>query len=126
MKIVEDMMRHLPIDPKRIYLTGYSMGAYGTFHLLGREPKRFAAAVPVAGGGNPAQVKSYRKVPIWVFHGAKDTTVKVEQSQEMVAALKKVRAEVKYTEYPDGDHGIGGQVYGDEEMHEWMFAQAKK
>ena len=56
-KIVEEMMEKLPIDPKRIYLTGYSMGGYGTFHLLAQEPKLWAAAIPVAGGGNSGAVK---------------------------------------------------------------------
>ena len=125
-KIAEDLIKSLPIDENRIYITGYSMGAYGTFHLLGREPKMFAAAVPIAGGGNPSAARSYKKVPVWVFHGAKDPTVKVEQSQKMVEALKKARSEVKYTEFPDGDHGIAGQVYDDEEVHKWMFAQQRK
>jgi predicted peptidase len=124
-EIVEGMMKHLQIDPNRIYLTGYSMGGYGTFALLGREPKMFAAAVPVAGGGNPSQAKSYRKVPIWAFHGAQDPIVSVEESQKMVVALEKAHSDVKYTEYPDGDHDIGAQVYTDQQMHEWMFAQVK-
>jgi len=125
-KIAEDLIKSLPIDEKRVYITGYSMGAYGTFHLLGREPKMFAAAMPIAGGGNPSAARDYKKVPVWVFHGAKDPTVKVEQSQKMVEALKKARAEVKYTEFPDGDHGIAGQVYNDEEVHKWMFAQKRQ
>ena len=125
-KIAQEMLNELPIDERRIYLTGYSMGAYGTFHLLAEEPKLFAAAVPIAGGGNPSAARTYKKVPIWVFHGAKDPTVDVSQSQKMVDALKKARAVVEYTEYPDGDHGIAGQVYGDEKVHEWLFQQVQK
>ncbi len=125
-KIAEDMIKHLPIDEKRIYILGYSMGAYGAFHLLATEPKFFAAAVPIAGGGNPSAVRDHRKVPVWVFHGAKDDVVDVERSRVMVEAMKKARAEVKYTELPDGDHGIGGQVYGNVEVHEWLFQQARK
>ncbi len=124
-EIAEAMLKHLPIDPDRIYLTGYSMGAYGTFHLLATEPKFFAAAVPIAGGGNPSKVRGHRKVPVWVFHGAKDDIVDVEQSRQMVDAMKKARAEVTYTELPDGDHGIGGQVYQDPKVHEWLFAQRR-
>lgn len=122
-EIVDDLVKNLAIDKKRIYLTGYSMGAYGTFHLLGKEPRLFAAAVPIAGGGDPNRAESYKNVPIWVFHGAKDPTVKVDQSQRMVEALKKARSEVKYTEYADGDHGIAGRVYADEELHKWIFEQ---
>lgn len=124
-KIVEEMIEKLPVDPKRIYLTGYSMGGYGTFHLLAQEPKLWAAGIPVAGGGNAGSVKEYKKVPLWVFHGAKDPTVPVSQSQKMVEALKKARSEVKYTEFPDADHGISGRVYDDEEVHEWLFEQSQ-
>ena len=85
----------------------------------------WAAAVPVAGGGNPGAVKEYRKVPIWVFHGEDDKVVPVSQSQAMVAALEKARSQVKYTEFPGAGHGVAGKVYGDEKVHEWMFEQAK-
>ena len=125
-KIVEELIKGLPIDENRIYVTGYSMGGFGTFQLLADEPKLFAAGVPVAGGGNPGSASNFKEVPVWVFHGAKDPTVPVSMSQRMVEALKDERAEVKYTEYPDGDHGIGGKVYADEEMHEWLFAQSRK
>lgn len=123
--IVKELMEKLPVDEKRIYLTGYSMGAFGTFHILSKEPKLFAAGVPVAGGGNPGSVSEFKTVPLWVFHGAKDPTVDVGKSREMVEALKMEGVEVKYTEYPDGDHGIAGEVYADEAMHEWLFEQSK-
>jgi predicted peptidase len=77
------------------------------------------------GSGNPNDAEKFKKVPVWVFHGAKDDVVKPENSQRMVDALKEARGEVKYTEYPDGDHGISGRVYGDKEMHEWLFGQRK-
>jgi len=124
-KIVEEMVKKLPVDENRIYVTGYSMGGFGTFHLLAAEPKLFAAGVPIAGGGNPGTVGNFKKVPVWVFHGAKDKVVPVGASQRMVEALKKERGKVKYTEYPDGNHGIGGGVYSDEEMHEWLFEQRR-
>ena len=85
----------------------------------------WAAAVPVAGGGNPGAVQEYRKVHIWVFHGEDDKVVPVSQSQAMVAALEKARSQVKYTEFPGAGHGVAGKVYGDEKVHEWMFEQAK-
>ena len=122
-EIIGDLTKNLAVDKKRIYLTGYSMGGYGTFHLLGEEPKLFAAGVPIAGGGDPNKAELFKKVPVWVFHGAKDDTVKPEQSQRMVEALKKERSEVKYTEYADGDHGIAGRVYADPELHKWLFEQ---
>lgn len=123
--IVKQLIENLPVDPKRIYLTGYSMGAYGTFHILADEPELFAAGVPVAGGGNPGTAATFKDVPVWVFHGAQDPTVKVEQSQKMVTALTAEGAEVKYTEYPDGDHGIIDKAYGEQELHEWLFEQRR-
>ena len=122
-EIIGDLVKNLAVDKKRIYLTGYSMGGYGTFHILGEEPRLFAAGVPIAGGGDPNKAGEYKKVPLWVFHGAKDDVVKPEQSRRMVEALEKERAPVKYTEYADGDHGIAGRVYGDVKMHEWLFEQ---
>lgn len=124
-EIVKQLVKELPVDEDRIYLTGYSMGGYGTFHILAREPKLFAAGVPIAGGGNPGTASEFHKVPLWVFHGAKDPTVLVSQSRDMVEALEKEGAEVKYTEYPEGDHGIAGRVYGEEELHEWLFEQSR-
>ncbi len=125
-KIINDLVKYLPVDENRIYLTGYSMGGYGTFALLGMEPKLFAAGIPVAGGGHPSTASKFKKVPVWVFHGAKDNVVSVEQSRSMVEALKKARGNVKYTEDPEGNHGIGGRIYADKEVHEWMFEQKRK
>ena len=122
-KVIEILVKNLPIDQDRIYLTGYSMGGYGTFDIVAKEPNLFAAAVPVAGGGNPATAASMKRVPFWVFHGDADTVVNVGQSRTMVEALKKARCKVEYTEIPGGSHGIIGQVYQNEKLHEWMFAQ---
>ena len=124
-EIVKELLKKLPVDPDRIYLTGYSMGGYGTFQLLSQEPRMWAAAVPVAGGGNPGAVRDYRKVPIWVFHGAEDKVVPVGQSQAMVEALKEARSEVKYTEFAGAGHGVADRVYDDEKVHEWIFEQGR-
>ncbi len=124
-KIIATLVKNLPVDEERIYVTGYSMGGYGTFDIVAKEPKLFAAAVPVAGGGNPATASSMKRVPFWVFHGDADPVVNVEQSRTMVEALKKARAKVAFTEIPGGNHGIIGQVYQDEKLHEWMFEQTQ-
>ena len=124
-EIVEELIKKLPVDPKRVYLTGYSMGAYGTFQLLAQEPRMWAAAVPIAGGGNPGAVNDYKKVPIWVFHGEDDKVVPVGQSQTMVEALKEARSKVKYTEFAGEGHGVSGKVYSDEKVHEWIFEQSR-
>ncbi|MCX6876855.1 MAG: prolyl oligopeptidase family serine peptidase [Verrucomicrobia bacterium] len=124
-KVIETLVKKLPVDGKRIYITGYSMGGYGTFDIVAKEPKLFAAAVPVAGGGNPATASSMKRVPFWVFHGDADTVVNVGQSRQMVDALKQAGGQVDYTEIPGGSHGIIGQVYQDEKLHEWMFEQTQ-
>jgi predicted peptidase len=124
-KVIEILVKNLPVDEKRIYITGYSMGGFGTFDIVAKEPKLFAAAVPVAGGGNPTTAGSMKRVPFWVFHGDADTVVNVEQSRKMVEGLKKAKGKVDYTEIPGGGHGIIGQVYQDEKLHEWMFEQSQ-
>ena len=123
--IVKELIEELPVDAKRVYLTGYSMGAFGTFKIIAMEPELFAAGVPVAGGGSLGTASTIKDVPFWVFHGAKDPTVNVSKSQDIVEALKSEGVEVKYTEYPDGDHGIAGEVFADEKMHEWLFEQSR-
>ncbi|MEM7143492.1 MAG: prolyl oligopeptidase family serine peptidase [Verrucomicrobiota bacterium] len=123
--IVKELIEELPVDAKRVYLTGYSMGGFGTFRIIADEPELFAAGVPVAGGGSPGTASTIKHVPFWVFHGAKDPTVDVSKSRDIVEALKGEGVDVKYTEYPDGDHGIAGQVYADKEMHEWLFEQSR-
>jgi predicted peptidase len=78
------------------------------FDIVAREPKLFAAAVPVAGGGNPATAGEMKRVPFWVFHGDADTVVEVGQSRKLVEALKKAGGKITYTEIPGGSHGIIG------------------
>ena len=124
--IAKELMKNFPIDPKRIYLTGYSMGSFGTFTLIAMQPDFFAAGVGVAGGGSPNKVAQLKDVPIWAFHGDADDVVKVDSSRRIVEALKAVDGKIKYTEIPGGDHGIATQVYAGEEMHEWLFEQQKQ
>ena len=122
--LIDDLIKELPlIDPTRVYVIGYSMGGFGTWHFLKEEPKVFAAGIPVA--GYSSGVGKLRSMPIWAFHGAKDPVVGVEGARNCADELK--RSDVfKYTEFPDGDHGIFNKVFNDEEVHEWLFAQQKK
>jgi len=122
-ELAESMIKELPIDKDRIYITGYSMGGYGTWWALAKEPKLFAAGVPIAGGGSPSTASALKKIPIWAFHGAKDKVVPVSQTQKMVEAIGK-RGNLKYTEFPDRGHDVW-DVYQDEEMHEWLFEQKR-
>jgi predicted peptidase len=125
-ELVESLQKELSIDPKRLYITGLSMGGYGTWDIIARHPDLFAAAVPICGGGDPGQAEKFAKLPIWVFHGGKDPVVKPERSREMVEAIKKAGGEPKYTEYPEVGHNSWVKAYQDADMMAWLFAQKRK
>ncbi len=115
-----------PIDQKRIYIMGISMGGFGTWDAISRFPDKFAAAVPVCGGADTAQAPKLVKIPIWVFHGGNDNTVKTQRSRDMVEALKKAGGDPKYTEYPGVGHNSWTQTFSNPEVIEWIFSQSKK
>jgi predicted peptidase len=124
-KLVKDLSKHMPIDGDRLYLSGYSMGGFGTWAILGQAPKTFAAAVPIAGGGDPAIARSIKAIPIWNFHGDADKSVGVDRSRGIVTALEKVNGKITYTEMKGEGHGIAHKVLKDEKVQEWLFAQKK-
>ncbi|HWB05248.1 MAG TPA: prolyl oligopeptidase family serine peptidase [Verrucomicrobiales bacterium] len=125
-KLLKDVLKNLPIDDNRIYLIGYSMGAFGTFAMLNEQPKMFAAAIPVAGGISEGAARNLRRIPIWIFHGEKDEVVKPDQSRAIAKALERLKAPVKYTEFPGEGHGIIGKVVNDPAVHTWLFEQKRK
>jgi len=112
------------IDKNRIYLAGFSMGAFGAWSWAIERPQTFAAVVPVAGGGDPNRVGVLRNVAIWVFHGAKDTRVPMSRSQVLVDALKKAGSKnVKFTVDPNMAHSMA--PFGDPKLYEWIVQQKK-
>ncbi|NBO91098.1 MAG: phospholipase [Planctomycetia bacterium] len=123
--ILTELKAEFKIDPKRVYVTGLSMGGFGTWDLIARHPELFAAGVPICGGGDPSQAAKIAPVPVWVFHGAKDKVVVVQRSREMVEALKKAGAMPKYTEYPQAEHDSWTASYSDPKLMDWLFAQKK-
>jgi predicted peptidase len=121
--LIKDLLKELPIiDEDRVYVIGYSMGGFGTWRFLKEESKLFAAGVPIAGYGN--DVGKLRSMPIWSFHGAKDDVVKVDGARACAEELKRSKV-FKYTEDPEGGHGIVGDVVNDPKLHEWIFAQRR-
>jgi predicted peptidase len=124
-ELMDDMVENAGIDTSRIYITGLSMGGYGTWDAIARYPNFFGAAAPVCGGGDPKLVKQYAKLPIWCFHGEADSVVKVIRSREMVEALQQVGSSIKYTEYPGVQHDSWTATYSNPEFYEWLFAQRK-
>lgn len=111
------------IDRMRIYVTGLSMGGYGTWALCAEYPDRFAAAVPICGGGTPANAGKLTKIPFWVFHGQRDKIVLVQQSEEMVQALEAAGGNVKYTVYPDAGHDSWTETYNNPYVYGWLLQQ---
>lgn len=129
MKLVMELMRDLKkrkfTDNDRIYVGGLSMGGMGTFEILRRKPKLFAAAIAICGGDNAANVRKYRKVPIWVFHGGKDDVVLPAESERVVSELKKLGSEVKYTLYPNANHNSWDPAFAEPELLPWLFSQKR-
>ncbi|HUM06858.1 MAG TPA: prolyl oligopeptidase family serine peptidase [Terriglobales bacterium] len=128
-------------DRNRIYLTGLSMGGFGTWDIAAKYPGRFAALVPICGGlrisgeakAQPDAADPYAEVakrvgktPVWIFHGEADQSVPVEQSRRMAEALKAAGANYKYTEYPGVGHNSWDQAYAELELVPWLLAQSLK
>ena len=125
-ELVETFIKEFPVDPRRVYVTGLSMGGYGTWDVIQRWPDLFAAAMPLCGGGDSHLAWKMRSLPIWVFHGDRDTAVPVVRSRQMVAALWQCDANVRYREYPDVGHNCWSMTYADHAVMEWFFSQTKK
>lgn len=138
-------MKEFNGDPARVYLTGLSMGGYGSYELALQQPRRFAALVPVCGGltvdwtDERPQMQAHsvtgaadpfteaatrlKDTPIWIFHGARDDLVPPAQSRKMYAALKAAGGDVHYTEFPDANHNSWDPAYATAELWPWLFAQ---
>ncbi len=124
-ELMDEMVESAGVDRSRIYITGLSMGGYGTWDAIARYEGFFAAAAPICGGGDPKMVSRFARLPIWCFHGEADPVVKVTRSREMVDALKAVGSPVKYTEYPGVQHDSWTATYANPDFYQWLFAQQR-
>ena len=97
------------------------MGGYGTWALAAAYPERFAAIVPICGGGRPATADALKNLPIWVFHGAKDDVVPVARSTAMVRAIEQLGGKVRFTIYPNTGHDAWTEAYNDPQLYEWLL-----
>ncbi|MFM9011222.1 MAG: dienelactone hydrolase family protein [Planctomycetota bacterium] len=118
-------MKTEPVDPGRVYLTGISMGGYGSWDLAARLPARFAAVIPICGGGDEATAGKLEGLPIWCFHGDADKAVPVERSRTMVEAVKAAGGKVQYTEYKGVGHDSWTPAYRDPATLDWLFGQKR-
>lgn len=125
MEMLDNLQKVFSIDPDRRYVTGLSMGGYGSFDLCRHRPDWAAAAAPVCGGADPEDAAKMAHVPFWVFHGGSDPAVPVELSRDMVAALKAAGAEPKYTEYPGVGHDSWKLAYKEPGLVDWMLGQRR-
>jgi predicted peptidase len=124
---IDDLLKEFYIDQLRLYVGGLSMGGMGTFELLSRKPRLFAAAFPICGGGHPNTVKSYAKhVSLWVFHGAQDDVVPIHHSEVMVEALKKEGGDVRFTVYPETKHESWEKAFAEPGLLPWLFSHKRK
>lgn len=121
--LVDETAKSQPIDPKRIYLTGISMGGFATWDLLARYPTKFAAAIPICGGGDPSEATKFFKVPLWAFHGEADPVVPVKTTRDMIAALEKAGGKPQATYYPGVGHDSWTRTYDNPEVIRWLFMQ---
>jgi predicted peptidase len=127
--LLDEITSKYAVDPERVYLTGLSMGGFGTWSLALENPERFAAIAPICGGGNPyapwgfdaVRAQALRTLPIWVFHGAKDETVKLQESERMVNVLKVFGCQVQFTIYPEAGHDSWTETYGNPKLYEWFL-----
>jgi predicted peptidase len=111
------------VDPDRIYVCGFSMGGYGAWQLAAEAPQRFAALVPIAGGGDEANANRLEKLPIWAFHGDQDRTVPVEQTTKMIDAIRNAGGNPRMSILDGQGHGIAGQVLSRSDLYEWLLQQ---
>jgi predicted peptidase len=125
LETIDALQKEFPIDAKRLYVTGLSMGGYATWDALCRYPAKFAAGVPICGGGDESKVALMAKVPVWAFHSEDDNVVKVIRTRNMIEAMKKAGGDPKYNEYKGLGHGSWGKAYAEPDLLPWLFAQRR-
>jgi predicted peptidase len=129
LEVALEICRHLvaerQADPERLYITGLSLGGFGTWDAIQREPALFAAAIPICGGGDVTLAPKIKALPIWAFHGDKDSAVPVSRSRDMFKALQACGANAQYREYPNAGHDVWTRTYADTAVLKWLFSQRK-
>ena len=125
LNLLASLQAKLPVDPRRILVTGLSMGGYGTWDILARHPTMFAGALALCGGGDPSQAAAIRDVPVWAFHGDHDPAVPVHGSRKMIQALIAAGGSPRYTEVAGGGHDVWTVAYRDVEVVRWLLSQKR-
>jgi len=123
--LLDEVEEKYRVDKNKIYLTGLSMGGFGTWNLAMEQPHRFAAIVPICGRGNPLLAHRIKHLPIWVFHGAKDKIVPLSNSRDMVRSLRQHGAKPKFTVYPDAAHDSWTRTYENPRLYQWLLQSVR-
>ena len=124
--LLDEIQAKYKVDPDRVYLTGLSMGGFGTWETASQHPERFAAIAPICGGGRPFMARRLKPLPTWVFHGEKDNVVPIKRSEEMVEALKQAGGDVNFTRYPEAGHDSWTETYNNPKLYEWFMQHKRK
>jgi len=124
-RLLLDIKSRYRVDNDRVYLTGLSMGGFGTWALAMKHPEEFAALIPICGGGDTSDAWKLRHIPIWCFHGALDKNVPVVLDSQMVRAAGQYNPSVRLTVYPDLEHNSWERTYNNDSVYQWMLAQRK-
>jgi predicted peptidase len=124
--LLDEVLANYAVDPDRVYLTGLSMGGYGTWGLATAYPDMFAAIAPICGGGMPEWVVVLKEVPVWAFHGAEDPVVPLELGQRMIDALRAWGGDVRFTVYPGVGHDSWTQTFENPKLYEWFLQHSRR
>lgn len=125
MALVDEMTEQYKVDTSRVYLTGLSMGGYGTWSIGCSFADRFAAVLPICGGGQPYLAGALKDTPVWAFHGDADPVVPLSESQKMVDAVKRAGGNAKLTVYPGVEHDSWTRTYNNSEIYDWLLSHRK-
>ncbi len=124
--LLDEVMASCRVDERRVYLTGLSMGGYGTWGMACERPERFAAIAPICGGGNRLLAHALKHVPVWAFHGAKDNVVPLAESERMVNAVKACGGKARLTVYPEASHDSWTSTYADPALYKWLLKHRRR
>ncbi len=125
MSLLKEVQKQYSVDADRIYVMGLSMGGFGTWDAVSRYPGKFAAAVPMCGGGDVRKADVLAKTPIWNFHGARDMAVRVKLSRDLIAAIREAGGQPRYTEYPEAGHDCWTPAMKEPDLLPWLFTQRR-
>jgi predicted peptidase len=125
LQLTDKMSKESFTDAGKIYVGGLSMGGMGTFEILRRRPKTFAAAFAICGGDNVANVKKYKHIPLWIFHGGMDDVVNPQLSYAIYKELQALGKEPKYTVYPKANHNSWDSTFSEPGLMDWLFSKEK-